>query len=105
MSYTTKKDTYTIVFDDDPSWNPSQTDYAIYDGNDDCLGEISRSFKTNSLTTWGTERRGKTNQWSFTFWTTNGNIYEDHKAIEFKTYRSAFKAFVNRFEELGEVVE
>jgi hypothetical protein len=104
MSYTTKKDTYTVVVEDDRLDNPCNAGYFIYDGNDDCLGEICRTFKTNSLSTWGTERRGKTIDWSFTFWT-HGDISEDHKAIEFKTYRSAFKAFVNRFEELGEVVE
>ena len=104
MSYTTKKDTYSVVVDDDRLDNPCNADYAIYDGNDDCIGVICRTFKTNSLSTWGTERRGKTKQWSFTFWT-HGDIFEDHEAVEFKTYRSAFKAFVNRFEELGEVVE
>ena len=104
MSYTTKKDTYTVVVDDDRFNNVCNAEYTIYDGNDDCIGEICRTFKTNSLITWGTEYRGKTIEWSFKFWT-HGDITEDHKAIEFKTYRSAFKAFVNRFEELNEVVE
>jgi len=98
---------YTVEFDDDPSDDPEHVEYLVYNADDNQVGSIHRWF--NTIDTYSvqyggtTYRRSSTSEWHFTFlepscFDTNEFIVAHHQefeASEFKTYRSAFKAFVN----------
>jgi len=98
---------YTVEFDDDPSYDPEHVEYLVYNADDNQVGSIHRWF--NTIDTYSvqyggtTYRRSSTSEWHFEFlepscFDTNEFIVayrQEFEASEFKTYRSAFKAFVN----------
>jgi|SaaInlV_125m_DNA_1040241.scaffolds.fasta_scaffold66678_2 hypothetical protein len=96
---------FSLDIDDDVQGQPSEAEYNVYSPQNDHIGTILRTFKTNSATTWGVERRQGTSRWYFEWFTGDGLETEDKQefdASKFKTYRSAFKHMVDVHMVVGE---
>lgn len=93
---------YTVEFDNDPSHDPEQVEYLVYDADEEWVGVIYRFYnviETYSVQYGGTTyRRSSTSEWVFEYYESGTYVTQakvEFEASEFKTYRSAFKEFVN----------
>jgi len=95
--------------------DPERTSYTVYDAEGECLGTIDREFHlVGGSYNAHAARRGRTHSWGFSFFMAHPTklIQVNFEASEFKTARTAFKAFVDEHlstraenAELFEVVE
>lgn len=81
----------TVEIDDD---GEDHAEYVVRDADNEMVGSIDRWFNDRSSQFSPCFKRGSTNSWTFNLFDPV-EAYLHHDASAFKTWRSAFKAFVH----------